>query len=45
VDERGGLQGVARALALEVAAGNFMEFLVDHRQELLERGPIAFAPI
>jgi hypothetical protein len=43
VDERGGLEGVARTLAREVAAREAPEFGVDDGDEAFERGLVAVA--
>jgi hypothetical protein len=44
VDEGGGLQGVAAALAAKIGGGAAAQLVVDQRDELVARGEIALAP-
>ena len=44
VDERGGLERVAHALASEITAGEARQFCGDQRRELLESVLVAVAP-
>src|SRR5688572_23402201 len=44
MDEHGGLQGVAGALLAHVAAGETVQFRLDERDELIERGGVSAAP-
>jgi hypothetical protein len=44
VDERRRLQGVARGLPAQVAPGDAAQFVVDHRQQLVECALITLTP-
>ena len=44
VDERRGLQGMLAAFAAHMTASDSPQLVVDERNELIERGPIAAAP-
>ena len=44
IDERGGLKGVALSFPAHVAARESVQFVVDQRIQLVERGLVAVAP-
>ena len=45
VDERGGLQGMVRPLVAHVAGGDFVEFRIDERGQLIDCGVAVFGPV
>ncbi|HEY5838214.1 MAG TPA: hypothetical protein VIT19_04195, partial [Pyrinomonadaceae bacterium] len=45
VDERGGLQSVAGPLLIHLALSDAAQFGMHQRNQFIERGRIAFAPI
>lgn len=45
MDERGGLQGMVGALAPEIRGGEAAQFIVNERQQVVERRLIAVLPV
>jgi hypothetical protein len=45
VDQCGGLEGMARAFPSQLARGDAAHFVIDERQQSIERVPIASGPL